>query len=771
MNVGNSKTDFRRFASLCGTLALSVLGPGGAAHAQQTHNLQFAPLNPAFSRSQQSGIAGAMGAGARAANFGFRPSPLNVSHLVGSEVGVSDNTPLPASYDLRTTGKLTPVEDQGQCGSCWTFATMGSLESSLLPGETDSFSENNLKDLSGFDLGYSDGGNRDMSTAYLARWSGAVSTKDDPYNPNSGYSPPGIAPIKHVQEVLYLPDRSGPTDNAVLKKSVMTYGAVMTYIYIDFNAFASNYTYYYSTGSNTTNHAVDIVGWDDNFDKSKFKTPPPGNGAFICRNSWGTGVGQGGYFYVSYYDTSIGRQGGNTVFDNAEPVANYGQVYQYDPLGCIGSTGYGGTDAWFANVFTANASEPLSAVSFYTLAPDTTYTINVYSNASTSPVPTTPPDSTQTGYIATPGYHTIVLSNPATVTAGQKFSVSVKVSGNYPFPIPVEYPMSGYSSKATASAGQSFVSPDGKTWTDLTLKSRNTNVCLKAFTKAGVQSVATPTFSPDGGTYPTAQSVTINCATPGSVIHYTTNGNDPTESDAVPSGSVAVSQSMTLKAKAFKTGSTPSGIKTATYTIAPATTVLSVANASFALGQTATLNATLQTSSKTPLSGKTLSFQINGTPLGTAMTNNNGVAHVSVKLSAPYAPGSYPVSVTFAGDNSYPGTSGSGTLTVTMARTRISATSVKGSPGSSVSLTATLLQVDGGFLSNKTLTFSLHNATVGTAVTNANGVATLAYTIPADARPGSQTYQVTFDSDGTNAASSGSAFCNVVGKHSGGKSK
>ena len=81
--------------------------------------------------------------------------------------------------------------------------------------------------------------------------------------------------------------------------------------------------------------------------------------------------------------------------------------------------------------------------------------------------------------------------------------------------------------------------------------------------------VATPTFSPDGGGYSSGQNVTITCATDGATIHYTTNGLNPIESDPVivSGGSVAVSvnPATTLKARAFKIGSSQSGVKAATY--------------------------------------------------------------------------------------------------------------------------------------------------------------------------------------------------------------
>lgn len=89
------------------------------------------------------------------------------------------------------------------------------------------------------------------------------------------------------------------------------------------------------------------------------------------------------------------------------------------------------------------------------------------------------------------------------------------------------------------------------------------------FTTASLPTVATPTFSPDGGTYSDSQSVVINCATAGATIRYTTDGDDPTTSDPIISngGSVPVNQSLTLKAKAWKNGFNPSNVKSATYTI------------------------------------------------------------------------------------------------------------------------------------------------------------------------------------------------------------
>ena len=79
--------------------------------------------------------------------------------------------------------------------------------------------------------------------------------------------------------------------------------------------------------------------------------------------------------------------------------------------------------------------------------------------------------------------------------------------------------------------------------------------------------VATPTFSPAGGTYTSAQSVTISTTTSGATIRYTTNGVDPTSSSTAVSGAINIAATMTLKAKAFLSGSTDSSVAMAIYTI------------------------------------------------------------------------------------------------------------------------------------------------------------------------------------------------------------
>lgn len=470
---------------------------------------------------------------------GFTPAPIDLSHLktVESLAGVSN---YPVSYDLRTFGRVSPVRDQMDAGSCWAFGACASIESYILGAEGKSmdFSENNIKNLlseehpEGFDRTYDDGGNAFMTTAYFARWSGPVSETDDPYDSHSGISPTDLPSLKRIREVFYLPARSGPEDNNLIKWALMNHGVVGSVIYYSSDDYdATNCTYYYP-GSNGENHLIGIVGWDDSFDRNKFTPAAPGNGAFIVKNSWGTSWGEEGFFYISYYDTAIGSA--NTVH-TTEDLSSYSHVYQYDPLGWVENIGASGSStAWAANVFTAEENETLEAVSFYTTATSTEYEVYIYTDPVSGPINPAGAESSASGTITFAGYHTVSLETSVPLDPGQNFSIVVKfTTPGYSFPVAIEYPQEEYSSKARANPGESFFSPDGENWVDTALAMENTNVCIKAFANRSEAAEAAFTANVTSGPTPlTVEFIDVSLLSP--TTWYWDFGDGNTSTDRFP---------------------------------------------------------------------------------------------------------------------------------------------------------------------------------------------------------------------------------------------
>jgi PKD repeat protein len=490
----------------------------------------FAPENPEFTEYEKKTLSAQNGLSMDGHSPGLIPTIVDF-HSLGniSAAGIS----APAYYDLRALNRVTTVKDQGSAGTCWIFASYASLESFLTPGENWDFSENNMKNLltatssEGFDYSLNQGGNHLMSTAYLARWSGPVAESEDPYSSTPGVSSQNLTKLKHVQDILFISDKTSSLDNEEIKWAVQNYGAVYSTMYYS-TSYCSNDSFgYYYNGTYVSNHAVTIVGWDDSYDKNKFKMIPPGNGAFIVKNSWSTGWGDQGYFYVSYYDSNLGKY--NSVF-TAEDTNNYENIYQYDPFGWVTSFGYGSPTCWCANIFTAKSDENLEAVSFYTKKSNCNYEIYIYTNTESSPISQEGPALYQSGIISTAGYHTVHLNSGVQINAGKKFSVVLKLTTpDYSYPIAIEYPWPGYSSKAKANAGESFVSSDGATWTDITTLYSNTNVCLKAFTNLGAKlPVADFLASPTSGNLPL--KVTFTDQSTGSPFSWSWNFGDGTDS-------------------------------------------------------------------------------------------------------------------------------------------------------------------------------------------------------------------------------------------------
>lgn len=300
-------------------------------------------------------------------------------------------------FDLRdVNGKnyITSVKNQYQTGLCWAFATASSIESSYLMdngnelniselqiGYSTSYQLSNGSNTYGLKIGdkamdtVAGGGNIYIAGNYLSQRRGVVTEKtsglvlnDDNYKTITSSTSGKVSDVSlneyNVNDVIfYTPDLHCDTNNfAVLKaikQMVASYGSVYAqinsvtnkYLKLSESEYQNNPNIYYS--GSQADHAVSIIGWDDNYAASNFENSnggvPKGNGAWIIKNSYGTEnyankdgklspikdseytipvkMGDKGYYYVSYYDSQICKA--VMAVDNVTPTVDT-NTYSYD---------------------------------------------------------------------------------------------------------------------------------------------------------------------------------------------------------------------------------------------------------------------------------------------------------------------------------------------------------------------------------------------------------------------------------------------------------
>ena len=392
------------------------------------------------------------------------------------------NSTIPSRYNLKDYGWVTSVKNQGNDGNCWAFAGIGALESCILKatGLVFDFSEENMKNLMATfsDYGWThptnNGGTDDMIIGYFSSWMGPVNESDDEYIIDT-YLSPLMESIMHVQNVIYLP-RSSYTDNDAIKQAILNYGAVCTSLY------STHSKYQYYKGTESPNHAVVIVGWDDNMPKSKFSGSPPGDGAWICKNSWGSSWGDEGYFYVSYYDTRFAQVGDayasyTFIFND---TVKFDKNYQYDVVGKTDFLLTNQSNIWYQNTFNATSDDIIAAFSTYFNA-ESNFTVEIYVNNELK--------LTQNG-TSPAGYFTINLDEFIPIYENDLFKIVIKLTSSSEAWVPISEKVS--STRVHYRPNTSFISYDGINWIDLydynlTLPDRghyyNSQVaCIKVFT-------------------------------------------------------------------------------------------------------------------------------------------------------------------------------------------------------------------------------------------------------------------------------------------------
>ncbi len=228
----------------------------------------------------------------------------------------------PASLDWRNINGqnyVTPVRDQGACGSCWAFASAAGLESSKLiaantPGIDLNLAEQILVSCSG--AGDCNGGYINGAADFM-RNVGLPLESCYPYTAANGTCSNACANYQSssykIQSWNWVTTTSNTTVDS-LKSAVYTYGPLLTTmdVYADFFYYHSG-VYTYTSGTYQGGHAVLIVGYDD------------AGQYFIVKNSWGTGWGESGYFKIGYSElnTVVNFGDWTIAYASAAPTCTY----------------------------------------------------------------------------------------------------------------------------------------------------------------------------------------------------------------------------------------------------------------------------------------------------------------------------------------------------------------------------------------------------------------------------------------------------------------
>lgn len=377
-----------------------------------------------------------------------------------------------AKYDLRdrSYAGYVKVKNQEETGLCWAFAVTTAAEISHFHQQAASGEAISKVEFSPIHLGYflyhrvddrlgntgSDknigtidykdvGGNNFMTIQALAGWIGFTAESKVPFElrNNDSFSNRLAYDDDYILENAQF---IGNSDKTAMREEVKTAiaekGSVVADMYYDRN-YLENSTMAYKTNMSPeyNNHIITIVGWDDNYSKENFlaNKRPANNGAWIVQNSYGAEWGDGGYFYVSYEDSSIA----DPMLMDVQEADTYDYNYQYDgnanPAAVTIPDG-----AKMANVYTVPSGYPyqyLKAIGFTTANQDkTSYNISIYTGVTGTGRPTNGTKACSfTVTTENEGFHSFKLPKTITLKSGMKYSIVVTMQTDTDFGVESSY--------------------------------------------------------------------------------------------------------------------------------------------------------------------------------------------------------------------------------------------------------------------------------------------------------------------------------------------
>ena len=262
---------------------------------------------------------------------------------------------LPEKYDeSRKSEIITPVRDQQQTGTCWAHASLSTIETLLikkkLADKNINLSEGHMVLNVNDDVDLTSGGDNHFALLYFSRLRGPVEERNYPNYSIKGEDVVGTATKlkmsdadkkNHEYHVLNMIIKKATTDN--IKKCVMDYGSVAAGYWDDTNLQGGDKgcatdeldgrkKYHYVKiidGAMVTNHAVTIVGWDDNIEITN-QNKEKAKGAFLVKNSWGPNWSKDGYCWISYDSFTAGTEDNIKVFTDVDKkIDGISNLYTY----------------------------------------------------------------------------------------------------------------------------------------------------------------------------------------------------------------------------------------------------------------------------------------------------------------------------------------------------------------------------------------------------------------------------------------------------------
>ena len=203
---------------------------------------------------------------------------------------------LPTSF----IGTYTPIKNQASCGSCWAFSTIAGLEAAIKfkTGVTYDLSEQHLVSCNPWDWGCSGGFLAfDMLVPSMGYAPGAMPETCFPYTALDSACAYCASPTWYpVASWAYVGTSSAVPSIDAIKTAIYTYGSVSSGIYVDryFQAYVSGVMTSCKKRPPSPNHAIILCGWDD------------AKGAWLLKNSWGTGWGEAGFMWIKYGCNNVG---------------------------------------------------------------------------------------------------------------------------------------------------------------------------------------------------------------------------------------------------------------------------------------------------------------------------------------------------------------------------------------------------------------------------------------------------------------------------------